>query len=340
VDALAFLDKGGKIKKQPVFVVFGDEDFLKRRALAALQKAIIGEADPSFAVSSYPADKADFATIRSELDTLPFLCDARLVIVEQADPFVTKFRSALEKYVEAPAASGVLVLEVKSWPATTKLAKMVPDSATIVCKAPVAAYKLVDWCVSWCGGWAKSNYGKKLQATAGALLVELVGTSLGLLDSELAKLSSYVGDKDSIELADVDALVGRSRAANVFKIMDAVGDAKPAAALGILGELFEEGEAPLAILGALGSQLRKLGTASRLHKQGASVEEAMDRAGVAKWPQGRDSARKQMKQLGFSRLDKLFDWLVEADQGMKGGSPLPSELLLEKLIVQMARPRT
>jgi DNA polymerase III subunit delta len=334
MDAMAFLDKGGKVKKQAVFVVSGDEDFLKRRAVAAIAALVVGDADPSFALSSYPGDKAEFSAVRSELDTLPFLCDARLVIIEQADPFVTAYRSHLEKYVEKPSATGVLVLEVKTWPATTRLAKLVPDAATLVCKAP-AVYKLAGWCVEW----AKTHYNKKLPANAANLLVEFVGPQMGLLDGELNKLTIYVGDKPTIESADVDALVGRSRAANVFKIMDAVGENKPADALTILSELFEEGEAPMMILGALGSQLRKMGMAARLNKLGTPLDEAMDRAGVAKWPQARDSARKQMKHLGWNRLDKLYDWLVELDLGLKGGSPLPDKLLLERLIVRMARAR-
>ena len=334
MEALAFLEKSGKSKRQPIYVVTGDEDFLKRRVLAALQSVVVGEADPSFALSSYPGDKADFAAIRSELDTLPFLCESRLVVIEQADTFVTKYRGTLEKYTEKPATNGVLVLDVKSWAGTTKLAKLVPDAATIVCKGP-AAYKLTGWCVDW----AKSQYGKKLPANAAELLVELVGAQMGLLDSELEKLAIYAGERPSIEKADVDALVGRSREANVFKIMDAVGDGNPEAALTILSELLEEGDAALQILGALGFQLRKLGMTARLHKLGAALEDAMDQCGIAKWPQARDSTRKQMKHLGWNRLDRLFDWLIEADMGMKGGSPLPNTLVLERLIVRLARPR-
>ena len=82
---------------------------------------------------------------------------------------------------------------------------------------------------------------------------------MGVLDQELQKLADFVGDRSRRSTSpDVDGLTGRSRGANVFRILDAVGDGKPAAALQILTELFEEGEAPMAVLGALGSQLRKL----------------------------------------------------------------------------------
>jgi DNA polymerase-3 subunit delta len=65
----------------------------------------------------------------------------------------------------------------------------------------------------------------------------------------------------------------------------------------------------------------------------------MTKAGVASWPQARDSARKQMKHLGWGRLDQLYDWLLETDAGLKGGSPLPDRLQIERLIVRLARPR-
>jgi DNA polymerase III subunit delta len=239
MDALEFLNKSSKSRRQPIYVLTGDEDFLKRRVMEKLQPMIIGESDPSFAVSNYPGDKAEFSTIRNELDTIPFLSDCRLVIVDQADPFVSKFRAQLEKYCASPAKSGVLILNVKSWPSNTKLAKLLPEAATLTCKAP-AAYKLPAWCIEW----TKSQYQKTLAKPAAELLVELVGAQMGVLDQELKKLSDFVGEETGIQAKEVDLLVGRSRSANVFKIMDAIGNGKPAEALNILSELLVEGEEP------------------------------------------------------------------------------------------------
>lgn len=332
MDALAFLDK--KPKRQPVVVLLGDEDFLKRRCRDALLAAALGDADLAFAVSAYAGDKLDFSTVRNDLETLPFLAPVRVVLVETADPFVTAHREALEKYVAAPSRVGVLILDVKTFPETTKLAKALPDSAKIVCKSP-AAYKLPEWCV----GWAKAEHGKRLPADAAGLLVELVGPQMGLLAQELAKLAVAAGDRPDITAAEVDQLVGRSRSANVFHILNAIGDGKPDAALGILGELFEEGEDPLAVVGALTAQLRKLAAVSRLLAEGRTKADALDIAGVPKWPQARQGAEKQLHHLGRRRLDKLTDWLVDINLGLKGGSPLPGRVQVERLVVRLARPR-
>lgn len=333
MDALTFLDKP-PAKRQPVYALFGDEDFLKRRCRDAAIKLTLGEdADPEFAVASYQGDKLDFSTVRNELETLPFLAPARVVVVEPADVFVTENRESLEKYAAAPSKVGVLILDLKSFPETTRLAKALPDAAKLSCKAPPPA-TLSGWCVKW----AKAGHGKKMTADAAGLLLDLVGPSMGQLDQELEKLAAAVGAKADITADDVDRLVGRSRAANVFHILDAVGDGRPADALNILARLLDAGDDPMKVLGALTHQLRKLATVGRLLNQGLTLVPAMDEAGIGKWPQARQGAERQVKHLGRARLSQLSDWLVDINYGLKGGNPLPPRVQLERLVARLAAP--
>src|SRR5262245_57506597 len=104
MDSLAFLEQIASLEPQPVYALYGDEDYLKRQVRAALRFRVLGTTDDSFALSSYPGDKATFAAVHDELDTVPFLSGRRLVVIEDADPFVTRHRTALEKYVGQPSA--------------------------------------------------------------------------------------------------------------------------------------------------------------------------------------------------------------------------------------------
>jgi DNA polymerase-3 subunit delta len=333
MDALTFL-AAAKPKRQPVYALFGDEDFLKRLARDRIIATSLGDADPEFALSVYAGDKLDFSTIRNELDTMPFLAPCRVVLVENADPFITEHRQTLEQYVGKPSSVGVLILEAKTFPETTKLAKALPDAAKISCKAP-PPYKLPGWCVEW----AKTRHNKKLAADASEMLVELVGTGMGMLDQELGKLASAVGAKPGIAAEDVAKLVGRSKAADVFRIMDAVGEGKPGEALSILEDLFAEGEDPMAILGPLTAQLRKLAAVGRFINDGLPLGEAMNSAKVPNFEKARVSCEKQVRYLGLRRLEKLTEWLTEINIGLKGGNPLPERVQVERLIVLLARPR-
>jgi DNA polymerase-3 subunit delta len=332
MDCLTFLERGPRHKPLPVYVLPGDEEFLKRQALSLIRQIVLEADDNAFGLSTHAGDKAAFATVFDELDTLPFLSPRRLVVIENADPFVTLNRPALEKYVTEPAAHGVLVLDVKAWPANTRLAKLVSPDGTITCKAP-APYKLPEWCVRW----ATARHGKQLAQPAAQLLVELVGPDMGLLDQELAKLAVYVGDRSRIDSPDVDKLVGSSRAENTWKIFDAIGNGRAGEALQILDRLFEQGEEPMRVLGAFSMQLRRLAQAARLTQQGQSLAAALDRAGVP--PFAVKGCEQQIRHLGRRRLDRLYDWLLELDQGLKGGSELPAQTLLERFVVRLAHKR-
>src|SRR5262249_38859938 len=222
-----------------------------------------------------------------DLQTLPFLSPRRLVIVENADPFVTRERQRLERYIgdHPPGStppSGILVLELNSLPGTTRLAKLLGEAGAIVCKAPKTE-ALPRWCVEW----AVSQYGKTLPEPAARLLMDLIGSEMGLLDQELNKLSAAVGSVSRIEAADVDHLVGSSRSEDVWKIFDVIGAARVGAALDMITRLLDQGEDPLRLLGALGYQLRRLAQAARLTTQGTPLSAALEQAGV--WP----SARRQ-----------------------------------------------
>jgi DNA polymerase-3 subunit delta len=337
MNSLAFLDGIAKAKPQAVYAVHGDEAFLKRQVLLALRTLVLGHDDGGFGLSAHPGDKAVWAAVHDDLDTLPFLSPRRLVVVENADPFVTRERARLEKYVaeraKGAAPAGVLVLDLQSLPATTRLAKLLGDSGAIACKAPKSE-ELPKWCVEW----SAAQHGKALAPAAARLLVDLVGADMGLLDQELAKLAAYAGSAGRIEAADVDRLVGSSRAENTWAIFDRIGAGRSGDSLVLLNRLLDQGEDPLRLLGAFSMQLRRLAQAARLNGQGVALGEALDRVGVP--PFARRQAEQQMRHLGRRRLDAVYDWLLQTDFGIKGASPLPPRTLLERLVVQLARSRS
>lgn len=328
MDSLAFLQRADKVKLQAIYVLHGDEHFLKRQVLAALQARLLGPEDGGFGLATFAGDKTSFSQVHNELTTLPFLSSRRLVYVENADPFVTEQRDKLEKYAAAPSASGVLILDVTVWPSTTRLAKQLPD-AVIACKAPSGA-QLIEWCQKW----VVSRHGKPMTPPAARLLVDLIGPDMGLLDQELAKLSLYAAAQ--IEQADVDRLVGQSREESTWKIFDLIGAGQMPAALAFLDRLLAQGEEPIKLLYAFSMQLRRLAQAARLSSQGMPLGKALQEAGVP--PFAQRATEQHMRFLGRRRLDRLYDWLLETDLGLKGSSHLPAQVVLERLVIQLARP--
>src|SRR5688572_27650230 len=141
VDALDYLAKPDKTPTQPVCALFGDEAFLKQLILAEIRKEVLGPDDDGFSLTQFDGRQIELLDVLDELSTgALFGGGRRLVVVDDADDFVTRYRGELEQYVARPRTSGVLVLNVGTWAATTRLYKLLSASGLqIDCKTPTAA---------------------------------------------------------------------------------------------------------------------------------------------------------------------------------------------------------
>lgn len=340
VHAVDYLAAPSKHAPEAVNVVFGDEPFLKRLALTALKKEALGTGDADFSLSVLEGDKAVLRDMLDALSTVAmFGGGRRLVVIEEADDFVSQNREKLETYVAKPFPTGRLVLEVKSWPANTRLHQMVAKTGLpIECSAPKAA-QLPKWLINW----ANETHGVPLDAAAAKMLVELVGPELGLLDQEIAKLALLVPEGGAISAKLVSNHVGSWRARTAWEMIDAALAGNLSGALVQLDRLLLAGEFPVAILGQISATLRRLAAATRTilsaeaQRQRVSLRSALEQAGVRSFVLSKSEA--QLKHLGRDRGRQLYRWLLEADLALKGDSALPPRLVLENLLIRLATPQ-
>lgn len=338
--AIDYLSAKTKAATPAVCVVFGDEPFLKRLVLTRLRGEVLEGDDGEL---SFTALDGDDATTRDVFDCLATVAlfggGRRLVLVEAADDFVTRNRAALEDYVARPKPSGVLVLEVNSWPSNTKLYKAVAASGLpIECKAPTAG-ALVKWLVER----ARTTHQAKLDRGAAELLVEIVGPELGLLDQELAKLAVSVSAEQSITPELIQQLVGGWRVKTTWDMLDAAAAGNAAQAIVELDRLILAGENPIGLLAQIGSSLRRFATAARLVEQAeaagrrTSLRQVLETAGVKSFVVSK--AESQMRQLGRRRAGQLHRWLLEADLALKGAgsSGQRPRIVLEQLVARMSK---
>ena len=238
--AFEFLRNPGQGTVKPIYAVTGEDAFLRRETLSAIIRTALGAESDDLAATSFAGETARLSDVLDEVRTLPFLARCRVALVEGADPFVTAHRKELEAYAERPSTAGVLVLAVKAWPSSTKLAKLVEKvGLTVDCKAPPER-ELPPWLVAL----AKSSFGVKFEDEAARLLVELVGPEPGLLASEVDKLSIYVGKGHAIRRQDVVKMVGAGRVETIWRTVEAATTGKGAEALRDLERLITSGEHP------------------------------------------------------------------------------------------------
>jgi len=343
VGGLDFLSHPEKNAVTSVCAVFGDEAFLKTEVLAALRRQVLGGDEGGFSLTTFTGKEAQLREVLDALATATlFGVGRRLVIVEDADPFVSEYRAQLEDYVARPAKGGILVLEVKTWPGNTRLAKAVATSGlAIECKAP-AERQLKTWIIER----AKTVHKIRLDAAAADTLLELVPPELGILVQEVAKLALIAGDDGLIDVKLVRENVGGWRARTTWDMIDAAADGRAADAIAQLNRLISAGEKPHGLLPQMASSLRRFATAVSLtdaaeaQRRRLPLRNALSQAGVL--PFKLNDAERQLRQIGRGRAKQLTRWLLAADLAIKGHNSADdrARIEVERLIVRLAARRT
>ncbi len=329
--ATEFLSQKATEAIPAVVVLAGAERFLKQQVQQRIYRQLFPqEENPAEMVTVVDGRTADWRQIQDELKTVSMFGGQRCVALENADDFVSAQRAGLEKYVEQPAKKSVFLLDVKSWPKTTKLAKKVAQTGLTVECTELKGAQLFNWVIAH----AKQQYQKTLPRPVAQLLTELAGTSVGLLDQELDKLASFTGTRTEINMEDVRAIVGGWRLETTWAMINAVRDGRLDIALTEMNKLMTAGEAPQKLLGGITFVYRKLAMAVRATTASKPLGSALREAGV--FPQDVAAAESYLRKLGRQRAEKIPELLLQADMGMKGESSLPPRILLERLLVQLS----
>lgn len=329
--ATQYLQKKSPERPPAVAVLFGEEAHLKQACLARLSELVLGtESDAAVGLVRFPGKDTDLKTVKGELQTVGMFVSSRLVVVEDADDFVTKYRELLESYCQKPASRSVLVIDCKSWKSNTRLAKKIAESGLEIDCSELAAGPLQKWVVDH----AASVHGKQLSRDSASLLIELVGNGLGQLVQELAKLASYVGDRPQIKPEDVRQLVGGWKAEETWTMTNAIRDGNIELALTCLGKLLHAGEPGPKILGGLIYVFKKFAVATELSRRQKPLRDSLKEAGV--FPKDFDSSERYLKRIGRPHADQMISRLADADRDLKGGSRLSDRMQLEQLLLWLS----
>ena len=335
VHALDYLAEKSHSPAPGCYVLFGDEPFLKGLVLAELRRVVLGEGEAEFALTRFDGRHADWRSVSDELLTVGlFGGGRRLVVVDDADDFVSEHRGQLEEAVARPNRANTLVLVVQSWPSNTRLAKQTTATGLAVeCKSPPPA-RLVKWLSTL----ARDRHGARLERDAAEAIVEIVGPELGLIDQELAKLAAAAnGQPIGAEL--VQQLVGGWRAKTAWDMLDAAVEGRTGEALVELDRLLLAGENPIAVMGQIAATLRRFAAATRIIEQTEAsggrpnLRQALELAGVKSFVAQKSEA--QLRRLGRQRAGRIYRWLLQADLGLKGASSAPARTVLEQLVVRL-----
>jgi DNA polymerase-3 subunit delta len=197
----------------PVYYLFGEDDFLKDARSRDLIDAAVDSSTRDFNLEVRRASEVDAEELDALLGTPPMLAERRVVVLRDVDKLKKGARAVLDRYLTRPAPDTVLLLIA---PSGAKPDKGLSERATAVEFSPLTGDRLPRWVVHH----AETVLGRAITPEAVTLLLEAVGSDLAQLAVELEKLASYASE--TIDERAVSDIVGVRRGESAGDLLDAV----------------------------------------------------------------------------------------------------------------------
>ena len=321
----------------PVYYLFGEDDFLKERATRDLIAVAVEPSTRDFNLEIRRASELDAEGLDALLSTPPMLAERRVVVLREIDKMKKAARTLLDRYLTRPAPDTVLVLVA---PNGAKADKTLSERATAVEYAPLTGDRLPRWVAHH----AQHELGRTITPEAVALLVEAVGGDLAQLAVELEKLASYsTGTIDEPAVADV---VGVRRGESLGDFLDAVAAKDVSKALELIPIALQLPKmSAVTIVMALTIQTLGLGYAEATLATGTSqrgvyseLMALLKDTGVFPWRSWNEAVNawtKHAERWTASEIDAALHALLTADAALKETRLSSPEQLLATLVLAL-----
>jgi DNA polymerase III subunit delta len=318
-----------------IAIIVGKEPFLHAEYTNQLRDALAkvhGEVD----TIRFEGAQATVADVLDECRTFGLMQQHKLVIVDNAEQLIKEdSRPLMERYAESPVDGATLLLRAERW-YPGKLDKIVEaGGGTIIKFEEIPPAMAASWAVKRC----EKRHSAKLDPRAAELLVERVGTELGRLDTEVAKLALAAADgkgTPTITPELVAELVGLTREEEAWAVQQTLLSGDPVASVGHMRTILDTSrrDAHVPLSWACLDLARKLHAASRGIREGGNPWEIGNKLKL--WPPDRKEAvLAAARRADPARLRELLRAAVQTDMRFKSGYGEP-ERALEVLALKFA----
>jgi len=311
-----------------LILLYGEDTFRSKEKLKKLKAKFAQQDSSGMNLQEINGKRAELADIKKAVQSVPFLGDKRLVIIEKL--LAEGNKDLLSKIAELikeglPASSAVIFWEEGKPDKRTKLFKLLNKQGQTEELTPLSGTTLNKWITDH----VTAAQGK-INSEATNKLAAYVGTDLWQMSQEIDKLVSYKGEGKEIEAEDVDTLVKAKLDTNIFSFIDAIGYQDKTKALKLLHDQLASGEHALYLLTMITYQFRNLLVVKELLENGTNPyqisKEAKMHPFVAK------KTTEQAANFDFSELRAIYKKLLDLDTALKTSKIEPT-LGLDLLVV-------
>jgi len=313
--------KAGKFEK--AYLLYGEERYLVSHYTHAIQKAAGDEIYSDLFDGAIPVHDIIMAA-----ETLPFLSDRRLLIVQDSRLFATGRKDDSEKMAEYLAKipdHTIIVFKESDIDRRSKMFKQISKIGCVIeCTTPTP-----QTLATWVTRLAKEK-GKTIAPPVAHQFVRTVGVDMSLLSQEVAKLVSYCANNE-ITAEDISMICTLTLESRIFDLTKAMGNRRVSDALAMYRNMLVMKESPLMILSMIIRQFRIMLLAKCAKEKGLTIMQSAKELGLRDFMVSEALGHGQRFTVS-GLIDALKDY-QETDVRIKTGLVSP-EFGVEMLIVK------
>ena len=314
--------KNGTFRR--VYLLYGDEDYLKLQYKNKLLRALVTEGD-TMNFSRFEGKEAQVPALIDLAETMPFFAEHRVILVEDSGFFKNAAPQLAEYLPDMPETTCMIFIE-KEVDKRSKTYKSLKDIGRMVEFKTPDEKMLTRWVLT-----VLQKNGKKLTQPTMQLFLEKAGNFMGNIDRELEKLICYVGDREIIQMDDVEEICTGQTENRIFDMIHMMAEKRQKEALELYYDLLALKEPPMRILFLLVRQFNILLQVKTMVAAGMEQNQIADRAGLRSF-----TIRRYRSEAGHFSVQKLKEALrdcARAEEDVKTGR-LDDRLSVELILVK------
>ena len=314
--------KTGQLKQ--VYLLFGEEGYLKRQYRDRLTRALLPEGD-TMNYACYEGKGTEIREVIDLAETMPFFAERRLIVFENTGFFKSGGNDLADYIKEMPESACFLFVE-NEVDKRSRLYKTVKAKG----RAVEPGFQDEGTLKRWVAGLVRNENRQAGEQTI-AYFLNKTGTDMENITKELEKLFCYTLGRDTITKEDVDAVCVTQISNHIFDMVDAVAQKKQRRALELYYDLLALKEPPMRILFLMIRQYRILLQVKGLLKSGYGRKEIASKAGLHPFVAGK--YMDQAKHFPTRELRAILEEGAVLEQSVKTGK-LTDHLAVELFLVK------
>ncbi len=326
--------KSGKLA--PVYILFGEDAYLKTTYLKKISGSI-AEEDDVFNFCKF-VGQCDLQTVYDAAMQMPFMSERKCIILNDYD-YLHCAPSELDRLLEIISlipSDVTLIMYFDGIETDSKKGTKFKKLISAAEKAGGFAVELnhksrAELAKMLSSGAAKR--GCKLDSAAAGYLVDTAGEDINLLKNELEKLCAFAKN-GAITKQTVDEVCTKTVEANIFKLSDFILACNSTSALNSLDELFFLRIEPMSVFYTVAGVFTDMYRVYCARLAGVPISEISKRFGYRGREFLLEKAGRNLQKFDFKRLKLCLDTCVKSDKAVKTFGSDPRQVL-EEMIVKL-----